>query len=362
MLIIEPNLRNPGGHYAEFVRALGIGAGAQYVEVFAHPDADRFLQQMQGVRSDCRTPRAGEPLAEWRVIDRCISAGTAFLVLTADGRHTAAASLISLLRNRPLGNAKFYLHSMPTGVKSLLLGLSGTAKRQALVITHTAHLADELRRRGWRRALYQPYPALGPPSAPRPVAFRHVLMAGAARLNKGLDLVVPMLQLWAERRRDIPVLIQVSRKHVHRHGSKEATLVEAILRCDYAGLRTDDGNPDRAQYSQRFIGALVLAPYERRRFAAAVSGVVLDALLHGAPVIATRGTWPGAQVERFGAGITIETRTPAVLSDAVDRILAEWDAYSARACEAAAVLVREHDPAQLFRRLTEDSARSEPLR
>lgn len=329
MLIIEPNLRNHGGHYAEFVRALGVGAGEQHIEVFAHPDADRFLQQMQGVRSDSSAPRADQPLAEWRVINRCISTGRPFLVLTADGRHTAAASLISLLRSRPLGDAKFYFHSRPTGVKALLLGMSGRAKRQALVITHTAKLAEDLRRQGWRRALYQPYPALGPPSAPQPAPFRHVLMAGAARLNKGLDLVAPMLQLWTEQRRDIPLLIQVSRKHAHRHGSKEAALVDAILRCNYAALRTDDGSPDRPQYSERFIGALVLAPYEQRRFAGAVSGVVLDALLHGAPVIATRGTWPGAQVERFGAGVTIDTRTPAALADAVDGILAQWDAYSA---------------------------------
>ncbi len=156
----------------------------------------------------------------------------------------------------------------PTGVKALLLGMSGRAKRQALVITHTAKLAEDLRRQGWRRALYQPYPALGPPSAPQPAPFRHVLMAGAARLNKGLDLVAPMLQLWTEQRRDIPLLIQVSRKHAHRHGSKEAALVDAILRCNYAALRTDDGSPDRPQYRRALHrgagpGAVRAAPLRR---------------------------------------------------------------------------------------------------
>jgi hypothetical protein len=361
ILCIEPNLRTPSGHYAEFVRALGIGAGAQGVEVFAHPAADRFLQAMQGVRIASAAPRADEPLAEWRIIDRCIRDERVFLVLTADGRHTALASLLSGFSRRSLQSARFYFHNMPTGVKAALLRFSGPAKRQALAIAPTAAIADALRALGWRWVQYHPYPALGPERPPGPADFRHLLMAGSARVNKGLDLIAPLLASWTAQGRRIPLLIQVSRKHVHRHGSREAQLVDAVLGSGYPALRAEGGAPDRAEYCERFGGALVLAPYEQRRFADAVSGVVLDALLHGAPVIATHGTWPGAQVERFAAGVTLETRTPQTLSDAVDRILADWPAYCARACEAAVVLAREHDPAGLFRLLVQSQASSSRL-
>jgi len=355
LLCIEPNLRNPGGHYAEFVRALGIGAGPQGIDVFAHPDADPFLRRMAGVRIDGRAPRADRALAEWRAIDGCIAGQRLFLVLTADGRHTAVASLLSRTRGRPLSRARFYFHSMPTGLKATLLKLSRRAQREALAIAPTAGIAAQLRALGWRRVAYHPYPAIGPAPGPQPTQFRHLLMAGAARLNKGLDLIAPLLESWSAQGRSIPLVIQVSRKHVHRHGSREARLVESVLESGYPALRAEEGAPDRAEYSQRFSGALVLAPYERRRFADAVSGVVLDALLHGAPVIATRGTWPGAQVERFAAGVTLQARTVHSLSDAVDQILADWPAYSARACEAAAVLAREHDPAGLFRLLMQEN-------
>jgi glycosyltransferase involved in cell wall biosynthesis len=100
----------------------------------------------------------------------------------------------------------------------------------------------------------------------------------------------------------------------------------------------------------------VLAPYEREPFVSQVGGVVLDALLHGAPVVTTRGTWPGNQVERFGAGVTIGERSVRELAAAVDRILSEWPAHAARACEASAVLAREHDPLRLLETLSKETS------
>lgn len=199
-----------------------------------------------------------------------------------------------------------------------------------------------------------PYPALGAPVPPRPVPFSHLLMAGAARLNKGLDLVSALAVRWAGEGRTIPLQVQVSKKHATRHGRREGTVVEALLSSGYRGLRADGTAPDRADYIGRFRGALVLAPYAREQFASQVSGVVLDALLHGAPVIATRGTWSGAQVERFGAGVTMEERTAVALSTAIDRVLADWPAYASRACEAAPILAAEHDPRHLLERIVRD--------
>jgi glycosyltransferase involved in cell wall biosynthesis len=167
-------------------------------------------------------------------------------------------------------------------------------------------------------------------------------------MNKGLDLIAGLANQWARAGRSIPLLVQVSTKHATRHGRREVALVESLLASKYEGLVTDDQAPDRDGYSSRFRGALVLAPYERKGFADSVSGVVLDALLHGAPVIATRGTWPGVQVERFGAGITIEERTPEALATAIDQVLKDWPAYAGRACEAARILTEEHDPRHLL--------------
>jgi len=358
LLFIEPNLRGPSGHYAEFVRAVGSRAGDDPIDVYAHPDADGMLEAMSGVRACAESPRVGQPLAEWRTLFRAVREEIPFLVLTADGRHSAAVAAAGALSRRSPGNARLYFHRPPNTRRDLLLlPFAGLARRHALAVAPTEEVARSLSDGGWSRVELVPYPALPPSVPPAPVPFSHLLMAGAARLNKGLDLVAGLASLWEGEGREVPLLVQGSRKHADRHGHREKAAVEALLASGYRGLRVDETAPDRATYLERFRGALVLAPYAREQFAFQVSGVVLDALLSGAPVVATRGTWPGKQVERFGAGLTIGERNVRELAAAVDRILSEWPAYSAGACAASAALAKEHDPRRLLEILERGAAR-----
>ena len=358
LLVIEPNLRSPDGHYAEFVRAAGAGAGGSPIDVYAHPDADGMLAAMPGVRPCAAEPRVGRPFAEWRTIFRAVREGIPFLVLTADGRHAAAVSAAGARSGCAPGTACLFFHRAPTtGRDRFLLPFADAARRHALAVAPTEEVARSLSEGGWRRVELVAYPALAAPFPPSPVPFSHLLMAGAARLNKGLDLVAGLASLWAGENRTIPLMVQVSKKHVVRHGRRERAVVAALLSSGYRGLRVDGTAPDRGGYLERFRGALVLAPYAREQFASQVSGVVLDALLHGAPVVATRGTWPGKQVERFGAGVTIGERTVPALAEAVDRVLSEWQAYAGRACAAAETLAREHDPRRLLEILEKGAAR-----
>jgi len=350
LLLIEPNLRGPSAHYADFVRSLGESCGDERLEVYAHPDADAMLGAMPGVDVTLQEPRVGLPLAEWRTIMREVRAGNPFLVLTADARHACAITMAAAFTGTDPRSARLFFHRPPTTTRDqYLFPLTWAARQHSLAVTSTEQVAESLRSLGWRRVVCVPYPAVGPATAPEPAPFRHLLMAGAARLNKGLDLVAGLAETWAAEGRSIPLLVQVSQKHADRHGHREGEVVRALLASGYRGLVADDTAPDRAAYLSRFAGALVLAPYAREQFASQVSGIVLDALLNGAPVIATAGTWPGAQVERFGAGETISERSPAALAQAIELVLADWDGYSARACEAGRTLAREHDPANLLR-------------
>lgn len=348
MLIIEPNLRSPSGHYAEFVRAVGSRNDGPAFQVLAHPDADAMLAAMPGIEINRQQPRVGEPLAEWRTIRRCVANSAPFLVLTADGRHATASSFFARFSGNNPVHAAFFFHRAPTTWRdNLLYPFTAVAREHSLAITSTERVAAELRSLGWRRVEYLPYPVLAPAFEAEPRPFSHLLMAGAARLNKGLDLVAGLAEAWSREGRSLPLLVQVSTKHASSHGKREAVHVEKLLSCGYQGLKTDAAPPDRSVYLERFRGALVLAPYAREQFASQVSGVVLDALLSGSPVVATQGTWPAQQVERFGAGVAIGERTVASLAAAIDTILADWDRYAGRAVEAAAALAVEHDPIHL---------------
>ena len=350
--IIEPNLRHPSHHYAEFVRALGARRPADGgpVEVLAHPGADRLLASMPGVVAVTDPPRMDAPWAEWRAIARALRRPDPFLVLTADGRHAMAVHLLSAGAPSPPVHARLYFHWIERSpLRLAMLRAATRARLHALAVTPTEAIADAVRGLGWQRVAHVPYPALAPAVPPAPAPFARVLMAGAARMNKGLDLVAALAQRWAAAGRRTPLVVQASMKHAARHGRREAAVVGALLASGCPGLVADARPLDRAEYADRYRGSLVIAPYERERFAEAVSGVVLDALLHGAPVVATAGTWPGRQVERFGAGVVLKERTVEALEAAIDAVLRDWDACSARAREAARTLAAEHDAANLFR-------------
>ena len=340
-------LRGPSGHYAEFVRAVAARADGVFSEirVVADPRARDFLPTLGGTVPVLAAPPAAGTLAELAAIGASLRAGSRTLVLTANASHALPADWLSFAGSDALARLSLFVHwplSKPSA--RLALALGARTRRHALFLAPTRGVREMLEAAGCARVAQVAYPATRSANTPMRAPFRHLLMAGAARINKGLDLVAGLAERFAREGRETPLLVQVSPKHVDRHGSREDAVVARLLAADYRGLVADPKAPDRDEYAARFVGSLVLAPYERAKFADGVSGIVLDALLHGAPCIATSGTWAGDVVARFGAGIVLADRSEAALADAVDAVLSQWDSFAARAAEASDALAAEHDP------------------
>jgi hypothetical protein len=352
LAIIEPNLRTHAGHYAAFVETLASRAGdaSARLRVFAHPDADAILEGLPCVETPLDEGRANRFMGEWRVLWNRIRDGQPTLVLTASAKHALICSVLSFMCGSRPQNLALYFHWKETKpAQRLMHRLASRVRQTSLAITPLASIANELERSGWKRVHCLPYPMAGPRWQPEAIPFEKVMMGGAARLNKGLSLVVELAERWAgDAERAVPLHLQVTPKHHGRHGHREQALVERLHACRYNGLQLDLVAPAREAYHSNFKGALVLAPYDRERFADGVSGVVLDALLCGSPVIATAGTWAGRLVQRFNAGMLLESPDVLSLERAIDQCIADWKIISSNACNAAAVLRDEHDPARLI--------------
>jgi hypothetical protein len=350
--VIEPMLKGPSGHYAEFVRALAARAAGEFdaVEVCAAARAAEFLPSLGGAVPVRRAAMPGGPLGEVRAIRAALRGGHRTLVLTANASHALLAETPGLASDDDLARLSLFVHwPLVKPSQRLALALARRVRRRALFLAPTRGVREALVEAECAHVVQVAYPATRAPDARLRAPFRHLLMAGAARINKGLDVVAELAEKLARDQRDLPLLVQVSPKHVDRHGSREDAVVARLLAARYTGLAADPKAPDRAEYAARYEGALVLAPYERAKFANGVSGIVLDALLHGAPVIATSGTWAGDVVERFDAGVSLRDRTAAQLADAVDRVLGRWDRYAQNAAKASDALATEHDPRRLAR-------------
>jgi hypothetical protein len=370
--VIEPNLAGPSGHYAEFVRALAVRSGGvfQSIEVVGAAGAESFLPTLAGEVPVQSVPLPKGPCAELRAIRASVAAGRRTLVLTATALHALLVDRAALVGREGIGRVSLFVHwPLVKPADRLALLLAGRAREDLLFVVPTRGVREALLEAECDHVAQVAYPATRREGVRLRAPFRHLLMAGAARINKGLDVIAGLAELLARDGRlaalegapmpddarfaTPPLLVQVSPKHAGvaggRHGSREDAVVARLLAARYPGLVADPKAPDRAEYAERFEGALVLAPYERAKFADGVSGVVLDALLHGAPVVATEGTWAGDVVERFEAGIAIRERTPEALRSAIARILGRWDRYAARAAAASEALAAEHDPRALAR-------------
>ncbi len=340
-------LRGPSGHYAEYVRALASRSDGIFerIEVVADPRAREFLPTLSGAIEVVAAEPPRGILGEMRSIRASLNAGHRTLVLTATAMHACAAERVTWGNASALNRLTLCVH-WPLTKRSarFALQLAPRAREHALFLATTEGVGEHLRHANIDHVAVIPYPATRAANAPMRAPFRHLLMAGAARINKGLDVVAELAELLAQQHRDFPLLVQVSPKHVDHHGSREGAVVARLLAANYRGLIADPRSPDRAEYAARYSGALVLAPYERAKFADGVSGIVLDALLHGAPVITTAGTWAGDVVARFDAGVVLQERSGAHLLSAVEQILARWEWFADNAARASDALAQEHDP------------------
>ncbi len=239
----------------------------------------------------------------------------------------------------------FFYWSEDAAHQRLFMSLVRSARRRGTALAPTTTTAFCFRATGWRNVKQVAYPARAlnslPALLPEPT---RLLVASAARRNKGIHLIADLADRYAADRSETPMLVQSTGKRSGRHGAAEHALLEQLQRCRWHGLQLNANAPNRNEYARRFEGALVLTPYDPVHFRDNVSGIALDALLHGAPIIATTGTWQARLIERFGCGVCMRSWDAECLRESVQAALRRWTDISAAAHDAAQTLAAEHDP------------------
>ena len=108
----------------------------------------------------------------------------------------------------------------------------------------------------------------------------------------------------------------------------------------YLNLLKDTLSP--TAYQALFPGAISLQPYSESDFQDRVSGVTLDALLAGCPVVVTANTWLARTVCLYGAGVETSDLSPTGLQVAIEKILSNYSGYAQRAANAGQLLHAQH--------------------
>jgi glycosyltransferase involved in cell wall biosynthesis len=162
-----------------------------------------------------------------------------------------------------------------------------------------------------------------------------LIYAGAARQDKGFGKVVDLVELLAARKEDIPIAVQITADHYDKFDAATRADIARLEATHYPYLTVIRETPSPEEYAANFPGSICLQPYERAEFLDRVSGVTLDALAHGCPVIATAGTWSAAMIEPFGAGIALADPDTESLYAAARTAIAEHSQLQTGAIAAA---------------------------
>ena len=166
---------------------------------------------------------------------------------------------------------------------------------------------------------------------------------GSARYEKGSDLLVAAVDEFCRRYPDSRV------RFVLQSVDGDANFWEHLKGNPKVRLIPDyfaDG-----EYAQRLQETdVLLLPYRRSSYALRVSRVVIEAMVHGIPVVATRGTTLAEQAEKFGAAVLCEDENAESLVAAMHDLVQRFDELKQRV-ELQKQKAREHFSIVFFREL-----------
>lgn len=253
----------------------------------------------------------------------------------------------SLLPNRVF----LYFHWFrDTPGKSRFLQRMAARRPNLVILGTTPSVVETFRRCGFENVLLVPYPAPRPAQAAHPVPFQRLLYAGAARQDKGFAQVVDLVERLARMKESIPVAVQVSADHYGKYDAATRSDLARLQAIGYAPLQLIGETLSPADYAALFPGSICLQPYHRADFVDRVSGITLDALAHGSPVIATSGTWTAELITRHGAGLALEHPNAESLHGAASAVMARYASFQA-AARAASLAQETNSWAALLERL-----------
>lgn len=226
------------------------------------------------------------------------------------------------------------------------------AKGQARFVTDSAKLATEYRHLSGIEPEVWPSPRVAAPPpldadtrpANAPVVFSCL---GPARFEKGIDVMQAAIVAYLARHPDgnARFVIQWNAPIIDADGNPYRP--DPRLRAD-PRVRLIESSMTSAEYDAAVAATdCMLLPYRRSSYFARISGVAVEAVTAGVPVIYTRDTWCEDLVRDLGTGIGVTDHDAVALEEAISAMIENYPAYRAEA-RARAENARQSHSAEAF--------------
>jgi glycosyltransferase involved in cell wall biosynthesis len=229
--------------------------------------------------------------------------------------------------------------------------------------TDSERLAGEYEALTSMRPTVFPSPRIAPPassadsSATEPNRQRVLRFSslGPARFEKGVDVLVDAIKLLLHRRSaggdEAQAQFVIQWNMAISDGAGGTYSVDpALLSDDRVEIIMAPLDADAYAEELRRTDCMVL-PYRRASYFARISGVAVEAATAGIPVIFTRDTWCAEFVEKHGAGVGVKDGDAAELANAIETMIAGYDAFRALAMSRAAIARKVNSGEEFIQRL-----------
>ena len=346
--IVEPTLVNESGHCHSFIASLCHVNRNQafylWVGKYAHlPDLSGNVQVIKYFFRRIRLIQA------YFLYKKLLDLPGRILVSTA-GRVDLMLLSWAAKRDIPPKKVYLYFHYVRlTGKKLNYFKKISSLYPNIVILGPTVSTMKVFQDCGFKNTQVVPYPiTVIHTESPRQSGFRHLLFAGGAREDKGFSRIVDMIDYLAQRRMQIGFVLQTSPDYYHKYDTLTRMNLSRLKSISYPFLLIHPETLHADEYAKLFEGGICLQPYHRNDFADRISGVTLDALSAGCPVVTLTKTWMGRLVQRFDAGRVIENADPEQMMSAVQTIIDDYSRYQQNAYDAGKVLQMENSADHLL--------------
>jgi len=354
--IIEPTLNSSAGHCFSVTQALARANKEKALvtlELWADQHMDDSALNILNVKTHSYFSRKIRRIQVFFLLLKLLKRGdSVFLQTTSRAELAAYALLPKKIKNR--GNAYFYIHYMRMdGFKKKSLEMIAKNAPNARILCTTNHLTASIRDAGFKHVKKQLYPFETPKTYPENVLFRHLIFPGIARMDKNFSFIASIVSMLKEHHENIPLFIQAAPNHHNEFSADILPIIKQIQDTEYTPLNMPCSSLNSHDYLAQFSGGLCLLPYNAEAFADRVSGVTLDALAHGCPVIIQKGMHSANLVDQFQAGISLEHNNKEAWLLAIKTIICNYDSYQINCRKAFDFLARAHHPARILETISQ---------
>lgn len=356
--IIEPTLETEAGHCHSFVESLCRAAGARPPSMCIWAGSRARLPRLEssGITVRPYFHRRIRRIQEYFLLRKLLG-GPGRIFLSTGGRIDLILLDRASGREIPPEKAYLYVHWVrPTAAKEDSFRKVAQKQPHIVILAPTPSIGEIFSRCGFEHTKIVPYPITPKEEVPdvASAGFRHLLFAGAARQDKGFSAMVDLVAFLANTGSDIPIVMQASPDHYDRFDPDTKAALLRLHSVRYPSLRVVRKTLKPGAYSDLFRGGICLQPYRREDFADRISGVTLDALSAGCPVVVTDGTWMSRVIRRFDAGREVGDLSPESLMAAVHEIRSDYGEYRKNAARAGKTLQEENSGRHLLSILSGD--------